>query len=69
MDVESALEDFLRQKGINAPPFALGMPERYAHMKTVWQASGTMGLDYAYKFLWNELRREFPAGENSLKKE
>jgi hypothetical protein len=69
MESQAALHEFLRQKGIDATALAQALPDRYAHFAHVMGAAGASGLDYAHKFLWNELRLEFPAKEDSLKKD
>jgi hypothetical protein len=59
-EARQAIEDFLRKKAISPADFLAQRPADFQSMEQLLQLAGPKSLDYAKKFLWNDLRSAFP---------
>ena len=59
-------ETFLRKKGIAHTDFQKADPKLFDDLVHAFQAGGTSHLELRKKFLWNDLRLEFPLAKETL---
>lgn len=69
MEQDAALRAFLTEKGIDPGRLRQDLPQRYAQLRHDLAVSGPKALDYAKKFLWNDLRLAYPLGDPTIKKD
>ncbi|MEY3443064.1 MAG: hypothetical protein RLZZ519_1345 [Bacteroidota bacterium] len=60
LSTNNAFEAFLLKKKIDAVRFRSLNPELYQRIVRDFERGGETSIEYGKKFLWNDLRMEFP---------
>jgi hypothetical protein len=66
MKTYDTLDVFLQSKQIDPSAFQASRPTQYARFLQLFSQAGATAMDYAQKFQWNDLRRDFPAKISTL---
>lgn len=66
---QAAYEAFLRKKKIDPIRFGSSNPVLYRRIMQEYDRGGEVIVEYGKKFLWNELRMEFPLDNAQLPEE